>query len=75
MDPKSKGAALMRRPFSQGEIRRAMKKLAALVVLVALFAAGCATLTDVRYESKDGKPSPFRHQPEPYQLPSDITAR
>jgi hypothetical protein len=44
-----------------------------LSLLAAL--AGCASLMDAKFVTKDGKESPFKPMPDRYEVPSDPTAR
>jgi len=44
-----------------------------VVLLTAL--AGCASLMDGKFVTKDGKETPFKQAPDRYEVPADPTAR
>jgi hypothetical protein len=52
-----------------------MKKLLLTILVLVPFLVSCAGLMDGRFVPKEGRESPYKVQPDPYEFPKDPTSR
>jgi hypothetical protein len=53
----------------------AMKRLFLVVLVLLPFLGSCASIRDAHFGTRDGKPSPYQPQRDPYEAPRDPTVR